>query len=62
MEENKFVVEGEVTIGPHRYPILVDSRVLGPMLIGHFEPLKIGEFHRLGNARITIELLEDEDR
>jgi hypothetical protein len=28
-ESGKFVVEGEVSVGPYRYPILVDAKVLG---------------------------------
>ena len=59
MEQSKFVVEGEVNIGP-RYYIFVDGRVLGRMLIEHFRPKKVGDFHRLGHSRITIELLEKE--
>ena len=61
-ESGKFVVEGEVAIGPYRYPILVDAKVLGTLLIDHFQAQKIGDLHRIGNARITVELLEDEDR
>jgi hypothetical protein len=61
-ESGKFVVEGEVTVGPYRYPTLVDAKVLGPLLIEHFQAQKIGDLHRIGNARITVELLEDSDR
>ena len=60
MQQDRFVIEGEVTMGPHRYPIFVDSRVLGPTVIEYFQPQKIGDYHRLGRARITIELLEEE--
>jgi hypothetical protein len=28
-ESGKFVVEGEVSVGPYRYPTLVEAKVLG---------------------------------
>jgi hypothetical protein len=61
MKQRKFVVEGEVNIGPRRHPIFVDTNVLGSMLIDHFHPPEIANFFRLGHARITVELLEDEE-
>jgi hypothetical protein len=43
MEENTtFVVEGEITLGPYKYPIFVDQKVLGPTLLEYFQPQKSG--------------------
>ena len=60
MAQRTFVDEGEVAIGPYRYPIFVDDRVLGEMLREHFQPARIGDYYRIGRARITVELLEEE--
>jgi hypothetical protein len=60
MQQDKFVVEGEVAIGSYQYPIFVDDGFLGEALIEHFQPARVGDHYRVGRARITVELLEEE--
>ncbi len=55
---SKFVIEGELTLGPYEYPVIVDRKVLGFELLEHFQAERISEHYRIGRARITVELLE----
>ncbi len=58
-----FVVEGVVEIGPRTdHFAFLDGDFMGRVFVHHagVEP-KVGEYTRLGKARITVEWLEDNE-
>ncbi len=57
-EKSRFVIEGELTLGPYEYPVIIDRKLLGYELREHFHPERIREHYWIGRARITVELLE----
>jgi len=62
MEQRKFVIEGHLAIGPQGHPIFVDTEVLALLLIEHFQAPQVGAFYRLGRTRITVEVIDEEER
>ncbi len=57
-KSSRFVIEGDLTLGPYEYPVIVDRKVLGFELLEHFGAERIRDHYRIGRARITVELLE----
>lgn len=60
MEQSRFVIEGQAELGPDQFPLFVDGEAVGPMLIEHFRPPEVRQYHLLGRVRVTIELLNEE--
>lgn len=64
MEQKRdFSMEGVVEVGPRAdYFVFLDGEQLGKLLSQHsgVRPV-VGEYTRLGRARITVEWLEDDE-
>lgn len=61
MNEKTLEVEGKVQIGPKKdFFVLVDGEFLGKMIAEHYDlPGLHNQYCELGNARITVELLQE---
>ena len=60
MEDNEFVAEGRLEIGPKEtYFLFLDGEHLGQQLLNHFRLPEEREYTGLGRVRITVEPLED---
>lgn len=60
MEQDKFVAEGLLEIGPaEKYFVFLDGEWLGHLLTKHFRVPEERGYKGLGQVRITVEKLED---
>jgi hypothetical protein len=60
MERGKFVVEGQMQIGPtERFFTFVDGEILGELLVRHFGLPREPVYTDVGRVRVTVERLEE---
>lgn len=62
MERGKFVVEGQMQVGPSKqFFLFLDGEHLGQLLLRHRQLAEEQGDTKLGRVRITVEWLEDDE-